>query len=440
MKLKALVASLTLLAATSAGAQVADLQTVYELALQNDSELRAAEATYRAALENRPIARAALLPQISLSASRTHNETDVSPDGAPSSDYGYDTDDYRLTLNQSVYDYRNWVQLKQADLGTYAAGATRDAARQNLIVRVAQAYFDVLAAEDSLTFAKAEKEAVARQLEQTQRRFEVGLIAITDVKESQAQYDLTVAQEIAATNQLDVAREALTVVTGESIDMLAKLSAELPLLKPEPANVQEWVDWALTNNLQLVATRYSTEVSAEEIKRQRGGHYPTLGLAASYARTELGDNPQGARDVDDTQIALQLQIPIFSGGLTTSLTRQAREQFDAAKEQHELVRRNTVRSTRASYLTVEANVARVQALARALESTQAAAEAAQAGFEVGTRTAVDVLLALREVYRAQRDYAQARYDYLVETLRLRQAAGILVVDDLMHINRWLETR
>ncbi len=417
--------------------QAADLWTIYQTALQHDAELRAAEADYRAALEARPQARSVLLPQIDAGATQAHTRSEPSP----GSSFSYDTTRFDITLNQSVYDHRNYVALRQADLGIAQATAFRDAARQALILRVAESYFGVLTAQDTLSFAEAEKEAIGRQLEQAERRFEVGLIAITDVKESQAQYDIAVAQEIAARNQLDIAREQLAVVTGQYYEALASLSDRLPLTTPEPADMSRWVESAIDRNLGLTARRFATEAAAEEIKRQRAGHYPTVGLQASYADIDNSGAPTANSqllDRTDAQIALQLRVPIYSGGRTSSLTRESRERFDSAREQLELTQRLTVQQTRSAYLSVVAGISRVQALNQALASTQAAAEAAEAGFEVGTRTAVDVLLALREVFRAQRDYAQARYEFVVNTLRLKQAAGTLDEQDIQAINAWLE--
>ncbi|WP_018232651.1 TolC family outer membrane protein [Thioalkalivibrio thiocyanodenitrificans] len=419
-------------------AQSADLWSVYQVALDHDAELRAAEADYRAALEARPQARSVLLPQVEAGASQARTRTE--PSGMPSS--SFDTTTFDVTLNQSIYDHRNYVALRQADLGIAQATAFRDNARQGLILRVSEAYFDLLAAQDNLTFAEAEKEAIGRQLEQAERRFEVGLIAITDVKESQAQFDIAVAQEIAAMNQLDVAREQLAVVTGQHYEVLSGLRDDTPLATPEPDDINQWVATAVDSNLELTARRFATEFAAEEIQRQRAGHYPTVGLQASYSDVDNHGAPTGLGttqflDRRDARIALQLRVPLYTGGRTTSLTRESRERFDSARETLDLTQRRTVQQTRSAYLSVVSGASRVRALNRALESTQAAAEAAEAGFEVGTRTAVDVLLALREVFRAQRDYAQARYDFVLNTLRLKQAAGTLDERDIHAVNAWL---
>ncbi|TVQ69661.1 TolC family outer membrane protein [Ectothiorhodospira sp. BSL-9] len=447
---KPLLASLFVSLTTAAAPlYAADLLEVYRTAQDRDAELRAAEAEFRAALQARPQARSALLPQIEGTLGYAYTDTDVDGDGRGSFDF--QTRSFELSLNQTIYDHANYVALRQADLGIAQATAVRDAARQQLILRVAEAYFGVLSAKDNLSFAEAEKEAIGRQLEQADRRFEVGLIAITDVKEAQAQFDLSVAEEIAAQNRLDQAREDLAVITGEFYESMSELSDRMPLVLPEPADKNLWVETAREANLNLVAQRLSTEVAAQDIKRQRSGHYPTLGLSASYTDQEFHDLPsfgsgapgdpgpgQQFLDRRDAQIGVQLRVPIYTGGRVSSLTREARENFDASREQQELTERQTVQQTRSAFLSVNAGISRVRALEQALESTRASFEAAEAGFEVGTRTAVDVLLELRQVFRAERDFSEARYDYLLNTLRLKQAAGTLTQDDLMSVNTWLD--
>ncbi|MCG5500690.1 TolC family outer membrane protein [Ectothiorhodospira lacustris] len=433
-----LAAALVGFAAVTAPVQATDLVEVYRIALERDAQLRAAEAQFRAALEQRPQARSVLLPQIEGGVGYAYTDTERGGNS-----FDYQTSSFELSLNQTLYDHRNYVVLRQADLGIAQATAIRDASRQELILRVAEAYFNVLAAQDNLSFARAEKEAIGRQLEQADRRFEVGLIAITDVKEAQAQYDLAVAEEIAALNRLDLAGEELMVITGQFHEQLALLSERMPLVSPEPANMDQWVQTALEANLSLIARRFGTEVAAEEIKRQRAGHYPTLGLSAGYTDRDIHNAPGGETagnllDGRDTQIGIQLRVPLYTGGRTSSLTREARENFDAAREELELTERQTVRQARSAFLSVNAGISRVNALEQALESTRASFEAAEAGFEVGTRTAVDVLLELRQVFRAERDYAEVRYNYLLDTLRLKQAAGTLTENDLLTINTWLD--
>ncbi|AHE97137.1 TolC family outer membrane protein [Thioalkalivibrio paradoxus] len=419
-------------------AQAEDLLQVFEHAQMEDAQLRAAEAQYRAVLEARPIARSTLLPQLSADAELGAFYSD--PDGSSSIDGT--SRNIALNLNQSLFDQRNRIGVRQADLQISSAAAELDAARQDLILRVAEAYFGVLVAQETLEFRRAEREAISRQLEQTQRRFEVGLIAITDVKEAQAQFDIASAEEIAAENALNLAREQLAVITNRYYDELAALGEHLDMPSPDPMDPQDWVSAALENNQELNAQRLNTEVAREQIGRQRAEGLPTLGLGASVSDTGYsGVNavPGGQfNDRTDAQVGLRLDVPLYTGGRVSAITREAREEFEAAQETVVFTERQTVQNTRNSYLSVIANASRARALAQALQSTQAAFESAEAGFEVGTRTQVDVLLALREVFRAERDYAEARYGYLLETLRLQRAVGSLSLADLQRINAFLE--
>ncbi|WP_019558844.1 TolC family outer membrane protein [Thioalkalivibrio sp. ALE12] len=439
-RLPSLLAAAGLALVISAPATASSLMEVYERAAAEDAELRTAEAEYRSVLENRPLARSALLPQISGQAEAgafyRDGRNEPSIDGRQTS--------FGVNLAQSLYDRRNYIELAQVDLEIARAEAELDAARQDLILRVAQAYFDVLIAQETLAFREAEVEAIERQLEQTQRRFDVGLVARTDVTEAQAQRDIAEAERIAAANQLDLTREQLAVITNTYWDELDMLRDEAELTPPDPADPQAWVDIALANNLELAAQRLSTETAREQIQRQRAEGLPRLNLNASvrenrYHGLDIPPSSGGAFfEGTDAQVGVQLEIPLYTGGRVSALTRQAREDFQAAQEGQSLVERRTTQDTRSAYLSVISNSSRVRALEQALASTQSAFEAAEAGFEVGTRTQVDVLLALREVFRAERDYAEARYGFLGESLRLQRAAGRLSVADLEAIDDLLE--
>ena len=440
-RLPSLLAAAGLALSISAPAAASSLMEVYERAAAEDAELRTAEAEYRSVLENRPIARSALLPQISGQAEagafyRDDRNQPGSLDGRQTS--------FGVNLSQSLYDRRNYIELAQVDLEIARAEAELDAARQDLILRVAQAYFDVLIAQETVAFREAEVEAIERQLEQTQRRFDVGLVARTDVTEAQAQRDLAEAERIAAENQLDLTREQLAVITNTYWDQLDMLGDEAELTPPDPADPQAWVDIALANNLELAAQRLGTETAREQIQRQRAEGLPRINLNASVNENRYhgldGGTTGGAMFFEgtDAQVGVQLEIPFYTGGRVSALTRQAREDFQAAQEGLSLVERRTTQDTRSAYLSVMSNSSRVRALEQALASTQSAFEAAEAGFEVGTRTQVDVLLALREVFRAERDYAEARYGFLGESLRLQRAAGRLSVADLEAIDDLLE--
>lgn len=408
-----------------------DLQEIYDLAVASDPSLRAAEAGYLAALEAKPQARSGFRPQLNASGGyELHDQSTTVGDA----DFGRLT--YGLSLSQTLYNKALKLQNSQADISLEKAEADIISARQAQILSVAEAYFSVLSAQDNLEFAKAEKEAIARQLEQSRERFEVGLIAITDVREAEAQFDLSVSQEISAENQLDIALENLHVFIGRPPENLATLQESFEPILPEPASIDEWVKVALDNSLTLRAATHDVETARLQIKRNKAGNLPTIGASAVYGAQD-DDNGFTDGKTEDTSLGLSLSWPIYNGGLTSSQTRQAQHQYTQAKQGLELQRRQTVRQTRAAYLNVLASISQVKALKQALKSTQTAHETALAGFEVGTRTAVDVLLALRETYRAQSNYASARYNYMLELFRLKQAAGTLNVNDIQAINKWL---
>jgi outer membrane protein len=442
-----------------ASANAASLLEIYQQALQSDPQIHEAEARRLAALEAKPQARGVLLPQVSASGGWDQTKSDgrqFSP--LIGSGYSFDGDsddaDWNVTLRQTVFRWDQIVNLKRADKLVTKAEAVREAAQQDLVIRVAQRYFDVLAAEDRLTSIHADRTAIARQLEQAKQRFEVGLIAITDVQESQAAYDQAVADEIGAKRQLASAREFLREITGEYVTQLSAPKEDMPLRRPEKSE-REWVDLSLSQNLSLVASRLDEELARDEISFRRNGHYPTLDLVArtgnqrsegSGSTTFPGSSP-GDPDIvepyssDDDRnfdsISLQFNIPLFAGGGTSSRVREAVYLHRASREQLQRVTRETERQSRDAYLGVLAEESRVQALKQAVASSQTALEATQAGFDVGTRTIVDVLNSQFALYAAKTNYQRSRYDYLLNALRLKQAAGTLQVQDLEQIDQWL---
>ncbi len=417
-----------------------NLIDIYKLALENDPTFRAAKQEFLATQEIRNQRFALFLPALNISASYTDLRQRYSFIGTPRDDK-YVTKNYGLNLKQALYRHDYFVQYRQANYQVAQASANLNNAAQELILRAAQSYFEVLGAIDNLDFSKAEKKSIEEQLNQTKQRFEVGLTAITDVHEAQSRYDQSVAQNIAAKNLLAISRENLREVTGQYPQVISRLSDKTPLLRPEPEDIEQWTEIASKQSLSLIAAEKAMQVAREEVNRQRAGHYPTLDLVASKSEsiTEGGAFVEfTGKKQTDTRIGLQLNVPIYEGGLVNSKTSQAAYQYNRAKELYERQRRATENQTRSAYLNVLANISQVLAYEQALKSSRTALEATEAGYEVGTRTAVDVLNSRREVFRAERDYAKSRYTYILETLTLRQAAGTLSDEALQVINRWLQ--
>jgi len=406
-----------------------DLRTVYEQSKTYDAEYQASQFDLQAAIERVPLARSAFLPQLAIGAEAGISSASGDVQGS------FEETSLSLTLNQSIFNRANSQILNQTQIGVKQAEAQYAATGQALILRVATAYFDVLRAQADVEFSQSELQAISRQREQAERRFDVGLVPITDVRSAQAQYDLAVAQEIAASNQLSTAREAMLRISGVDAELLTPLASDLPLNPPNPANIDAWVDRAIEQNLDLVISRLATEISATQESIERAGRFPTLdlvALAASATTEQLG-----SRDRDVTDISLQLRVPIYTGGRVSAQISQAKAQTRASEQLLLAQERTTMQQTRDAYRGVQASISRVRALRQALASTQKSAEATEAGFRAGTRTSVEVLQALRDTFRAQSDYAGARYDYIINTLNLRAASGILAEDDLFAINRFL---
>jgi outer membrane protein len=421
-----------------------DLIELYGLAERYDPEIRAAYADFRAVEQQVPQNWANLLPQISGTASESYSDGEITVEGLPTREFDGDSTGFEIRATQTIYNHAYWQRLSQANINAAQAEADYSAARQDLIVRIATAYFNVLAAIDSLAFAEAERKSVEQQLEQTKQRFEVGLIAITDVKESQAQYDQAIAQEIEAQNTLSTTREALWTIVNSYPEQLKTLSEQMPLLQPEPADKQQWVDKALVENLSLIAADFARKSAQQEVDIQRSGHYPTIELSARRNYSEDEETAFGtivqdeATDTTRTTVMLSVNVPIFSGGGTHARVKEAVFRRDATRERYEATRRQVIQRTRDAYQNIAADISRVNALKQALVSSEAAYEATLAGYEVGTRNSVEVLTALRNVFAAKRDYAQTRYNYVLDLLRLKQAAGNLRMADLKEINRWLQ--
>src|SRR5580704_11177269 len=451
------LACMLLAGALAQSAAAKDLVGVYEDALRNDPQLRAADANRLASRESRPQALAALLPQISGTAAytRDHNggnqdQLQVTPGGqlyvAPLPYTAGTTEkQWALNLRQNLFSWQNWVTLKESNSQVAQAEATYAAAEQNLIFRVSQAYFNVLAAQDNLEAQQASLQAIAHQLDQADKRYDVGLIAITDVQEAKAARDSAAAAVIAAKRTLATAEDQLQEITDQKYDALSKPGADMPLNMPEPSDEERWVNISLDQNLTLISSRLAADIARDNVKVAFGGHLPTLDLVAGRTYTNQYGNyiydgtpidNFGSR-INDRSISLQLTVPIFSGGLTQSKVRQSQYLWIAAKEQVVQNSRATERQARDAYLGVISGIARVQALKQALQSSQTALTATEAGYEVGTRTAVDVLNSRRTLVQAQTDYSGSRYDFIVSLVQLRLAAGNLDRVQLAQINGWL---
>lgn len=447
--------------AHSAHAQEGLLE-VYERAVLNDPVVREAEANLLATSEVKQQARSFLLPSLTLGGSASDSNS-INPNppldfitGQPSTEFSSSESDSEssslsLNVNQTVFDWGQYLTLKQADKTIARAEADFASIRQELMLRVATAYFNVLAAEDLLASDVAAREALGQQLEQTQRRFEVGLIAITNVQEAQAGYDQAVAAVIASERTLATAQESLREIVDDYVTNLRSPIEDLPLMRPDPENADAWVELAQEQNLALIASRINADIAQDDIRITRSSRFPTLRLSAQssdssstsqqitnrFAGPPLSTPPTGS-DRESSSISLNLNMPIFNGGAIRSQVQQSVYRHRAALESLERVARQTERLTRDAYLGVVSEISRVQALRQALESSRTALLAIQAGFEVGQRTAVDIVNAQNDVRRAETAYSRARYDYLLNILRLKQAAGSLSIDDIQQIDGWLQ--
>lgn len=416
----------------------ADLVSIYKLAEKNDPSYLQEIASHRATLESRPQALSQLLPSVSLSAETTRLDQDISLSGGfgTGGEVNFNRRGYTLSVTQPIFRRDRFIALDQADSEINQAEAELTQAQQDLIVRISERYFDILASQDNLEFAQAEVKSLSRQLEQANQRFEVGLSAITDVQEAQAGYDLAVAQEIQAENAIDNAREAMREFTGDYITAFDGLGDTMSLVRPEPETIDSWTQLSLEQNLGVIAANHATETARREIKRQSAGHYPTLDLVAAQDYNSSGGR-FGTNKTHTSSVGLELNIPIYSGGSVSSQTREAHENYNIAIQSLEQARRSAQRLTREAYLGVISGISQVKALKQAVVSSETALEATEAGFEVGTRTAVDVVASQRTTSEARRNYSQAKYDYILDTIRLKQAAGSLSPDDLELINTWL---
>jgi outer membrane protein len=413
----------------------ADLVTIYRDAMVSDPVYQSARAQREATLERLPQARAGYLPQVSATGSIFRNHVERS--GAPDRDYTTKTG--AITLAQPVFRMQNWIAIGQAEQLALQAEAVLANAQQDLALRVAQAYFDVLLAQDNVALSETQKSAIDQQLAQAKRNFEVGTATIVDTLEAQARYDQSVAKEIADKNDLEVKRRALQVLLGKTPDGLVPLRDPLPLARPEPDNIEEWVRVAGDGSFQVAVARANVDIAQREIERQRAARLPTVDLSANVSSQNDPNSaiPPISATANVGSVGLTLSVPLYTGGLVQSRVREALALRDRAQQDLENAQRSVAQSVRANFLNVTSGIAQVRALEQALVSTQSQLDSTILGRDVGVRTSVDVLNAQQQVFQTRRDLQQARYNYLLNTLRLKAAAGQLADTDVERVNRAL---
>ncbi len=448
---KSLLITLAILGISPVAAAV-DLLETYQAAQGQDSVFAAARASQRAGQEKLTQGRATLLPSVNITANNTYNNNEIQynnlPAGAPllSGTSRFINNGAAITLVQPLFRQNNWQVYSESELQVVQSDAQFKIAQQDLIVRTAQAYFDVLAAQDAVNLAEAQKTAIAEQLAQAKRNFEVGSATITDTLEAQARYDLTNSQAIAAQSNLELKERSYEQLTNAMPKNLLPVGAAFKLEAPQPADQEKWVEQAQQGNLQLAVAKASAELADKVVVRNRGGHYPTLDLVASYGKNKIspvGDGTWGkgnnAIDNDQTNsyVGVQLNIPLFQGGATQSKWREAEANRDRANAELETARRNVGLQARQAYTGVVNGMRQVMALEQALKSSEKLLEASKLGQEVGVRTNLDVLNAQQQLYSTRKDLYQAKYNYLISRLKLKAAVGSLAEDELVVVNQSL---
>ncbi|WP_417568367.1 TolC family outer membrane protein [Marinobacter sp.] len=409
-----------------------DLVETYEKALSYDSGIAAARASFEAQQAASDVSQSALLPQIGAFGEANHTDLD-----GETQNTSYKSTSYGVQLSQPLFRADAWFRYDASQFQTDSARAQYNLAQQQLILDVATAYFNVLRARDTVTTALATEAAIQRQYEQAQERFDVGLIAITEVYEARASYDDAKSLRIAAENQLNIAREQLARLTGDYPEDVENLRRSFPLDRPDPMDPAAWELTALEQNWSIQSAIYQLDASEANLKVAKAGHYPTLDLTASYGDTQIDGGRTNQFEGTQGVIGLTLNVPLYSGGGTQASVRQQRSLVTVTEQQLNTVRRDVRVNTRSLFLTVNNNIETASALAQTIISRRSALDATRAGYQVGTRNIVEVLDAERAYYVALRDYANARYDYVINSLQLKQAAGTLSPQDLLELNKWL---
>lgn len=430
LRLTPLFIGITLFCQTAIASNLMD---IYHEAEEHDAELASAESSFFAQQEVVPQSRSALLPNVNFSTEHSNNRLEGNDINGTDR---YDDTTHSVELRQALFRANSWFNLQNAQALSDQAESNYSAEQQDLIFRVADAYFSVLRAQDNLASSRSEETALQRQLDRAEQRFQVGLIAITDVHEAQAAFDIARVARIEDERDIDVSFEELEKLTARSYPFIASLSKEMGINPPSPNNRQTWVDSALQNNLSIIAAQYSVEAAQNNLSEQKSGHLPTIDLVASYNDNQ-NESFTNFSDTEGRSIGVELNLPLYQGGETSSRVRQAYYQLEQSQYDLELIRRTTLQDIRSLFRTVNTDVLSVAARQQAIISNRSALEATQAGYDVGTRDIVDVLNAQRSLYAAIRDHANARYDYVLDTLELHQTAGTLSPDHLEELNVYL---
>ncbi|MFD2231722.1 TolC family outer membrane protein [Alkalimarinus sediminis] len=424
----------TILASSSVFA--VDLVTVYEQAVQYDSNIAASRAAYQAEQEGAYQARAVLLPNITANANAGH--TDQEFDNRPVLDDSYKTSGYGVSLTQPIFRADAWFNYQSSQYNSKRAEADFSKAQQDLILTTATAYFGVLRAEENLATAIAAEAAFKRQWEQAKERFDVGLIAITEVHESRASYDSIKTSRIRSEGDLQIAQETLSRLTGVVYDEVNGLSEGFPITTPSPNNADEWVNTAYEQNWSIKSAEFALQALDEQLKTEKSGHYPTLDLSANYAVNDFDGAAPPDNTNDGASVSLVFQLPLYQGGGTSASVRRSRFLVEQSRQVLETTRRNVKLDTRSLYTAIKTDIDTVASQKQNIISRESALEATRAGYSVGTRNIVEVLDAERNYFVALRDYANARFDYVIDSLSIKQAAGTLSPQDLIDLNKWLQ--
>ncbi|MDR1995750.1 TolC family outer membrane protein [Azonexus sp.] len=417
----------------------ADLLQIYRAAQDNDPTYAAARSTLEAGREKLPQGLAGLLPSLTLSGNSTWNDNELSVRNTPGSTrQNYNSNGYQLTLSQPLFRWQNWVAYDQSKFQVAQAEANFAQARQDLILRVAQAYFDTLFAYENLSAVRANKEAIGLQLESAKKNFEVGTATITDTHEAQARHDLALAQEIAAESDLEVKQNALQAIIGHPPGNLARLRKDAEARQPQPSDMNQWVNAAEHDSISVQIQQAAAEIAEREVDRQRAGHYPTLDLVANYGYAKSYTQGAGLLENDYQNVGVQLNVPLYLGGQVNSRQREASANRAATQSMLEAARRSAALAARQHYLGVANGLAQIRALKAALISSQSALESNKLGHEVGVRIMIDVLNAENQVYVTRRDLARSTFDTLLAQLQLKSAVGTLGDEDVVALNTLLD--